>query len=150
LTLVTARDDEEASIVWVIGELDDFTVGSFEDECRRIASRSTRLVVELSSCSFLSSAGLGALARLQRRHPRGIALVTGNAQYERLFVLAGLGHLLPRFTNVVDAMAAYDDAELWNTRLSTAPAATDSAPFTGFGRALRIDRESHGDTDHAA
>jgi anti-anti-sigma factor len=131
LTLVTAQDDERASIVWVIGELDDFTVDRFEAECERMASRSPRLVVELSSCSFLSSAGLGALARLQRRLPGGVALVTGNAQFERLFDLAGPGPLLPRFANVVHAIAASDDADRRNTCPSTASAplgeATDHA-----------------------
>ena len=155
LTLVTARDDEQASIVWVIGELDDFTVDGFEAECERIVSRSPQLVVELSSCSFLSSAGLGALARLQRRLPGGIALVTGNEQFERLFDLAGLEPLLPRFANVVDAIAANDDADLPNTRPSTASGSTGSSESTavaGHRRALRIDNDATlGEAaDHAA
>ena len=106
--LVTAQD-EQASIVWVIGELDESTVGTFEAECVRVGSGSRFFVIELSSCSLLTSAGLRALVQLQRRFPAAIALVIDNPQFEKLFVLAGLGPLLPRFTNVGDAMALSDD-----------------------------------------
>jgi anti-anti-sigma factor len=112
LMLVTADDDEHASIVWAIGELDESTVGAFEAECMRVGSGSRFLIIELSSCSLLTSAGLRALVHLQRRFPAAIALVIDHAQFERLFFLAGLGQLLPRFTNVVDAMALRDDDEL--------------------------------------
>jgi anti-anti-sigma factor len=95
----------------VIGELDDFTVSRFEAECMRIALGSRLLIIELSTCSFLSSAGLRALVRLRRRLPTAIALVTGNAQFERLFHLAGLGHR--PFTNLFDAMDAAASPGLW-------------------------------------
>ena len=80
--------------------------------CVSVGSGSRFLVIELSSCSVLTSAGLRALVQLQRRFAGAIALVIDHAQFERLFNLAGLGPLLPRFTNVVDAMALRDDDEL--------------------------------------
>jgi anti-anti-sigma factor len=146
LTLVTARDEEHASIVWVIGELDDFTVSRFEAECMRIALGSRLLIIELSTCSFLSSAGLRALVRLRRRLPTAIALVTGNAQFERLFHLAGLGHR--PFTNLFDAMDAAASPGLWGTGFSRTDAETGWSHTTaaiGFRRPPRI--ESPGDED---
>ena len=143
MTLVTARH-ERASLVWVIGELDELTVGTFEAEARRIGSHSRFLIIELSSCSFLSSAGLRALGRLQRRLPGAMALVTDNGQFEKLFNLAGLGHLVPRFTSVVDALAANDDGDLWSTFLSSTFASMDSSRLTavtGSRHALRINQD---------
>ena len=155
LTLVTARDEAHASVVWVIGELDDFTVSRFEAECARIASGSRLLIIELSSCSLLSSAGLRALVRLERRLPTAIALVTGNARFEKLFHIAGLAQLLPRFTNVFDAMAAAGATDLWGTGSSTTDDATAwslSIAADGFRRPLRIGHEvrQEGLSDNAA
>ena len=135
MTLVTARH-ERASLIWVIGELDELTVGTFEAEARRLGSSSRFLIIELSSCSLLSSAGLRALVQLQRRHPGAIAVVTDDAQFETLFNLVGLGQLLPRFTSVGDALAAHDDGELWNTYLSTTSLSMASWGSTGSRRAL--------------
>ena len=105
LTLVTGHEDAHTSILWVVGALDDLTAGSFETECKRVASRSRLLIIELSSCSFLSAAGLWAFVRLQRGLPGAIALVTADAQFEMLFRLAGLERRLPRFAKVTEALA---------------------------------------------
>jgi len=99
LTLVTGHEDAHTSILWVVGPLDDLTADSFETECKRVASRSRLLIIELSSCSFLSSAGLRAFVRLQRGLPGAIALVTADARFEMLFRLAGLERRLPRFAS---------------------------------------------------
>ena len=155
LTLVSGRDDADTSILWVIGPLDDLTADMFETECKRMASRSRLLIIELSSCSFLSSAGLRALVHLQRRHPGAIALVTGDAQFEMLLRIAGLEQQLPRFTNVSEALAAAAAPELWATGSPKAEHATGgslSSAATGFRRALRIDRDGtlDGVSNHAA
>jgi anti-anti-sigma factor len=129
VTFISARDVEHCSILWVIGELDDFTVGAFEAECERIARASRSVIVELSSCSFISSSGLIALMRLQRRLPEAIALVTDSAHFERLLHIAGLERLFQRFDNVVDALVAVG-----------APDAGAGAPSANGGRTVEPSR----------
>ncbi len=119
LTLVTARDEGQASVVWVIGELDDLAVGRFESECERVVSRSRFLVVELSSCSSLSGAGLQALARLQQRLPGAVALVTDDPHFEKLLRIAGLRAQLPCFADLLDAITAADERAHRHTRSPT-------------------------------
>ena len=108
MTFVSARDDGlggEASILWVIGELDDLNVAAFEAELERLVSTTRSLIVELSSCSFMSSCALNVLVRFRRHRPElTIGLVTSSAHFAKLLGIAGLEPLLPRFENVVDAL----------------------------------------------
>ena len=105
VTFIASRDEGEPSILWVIGELDDFTVATFEAELERLAAAGRPVVIELSSCTFISSCALHMLVRLRRQHPgRTLALVSASAHVAKLLRIAGLEPLLPRFENVVDAL----------------------------------------------
>jgi anti-anti-sigma factor len=128
LTLVTGHEDAHTSILWVVGPLDDLTADSFETECKRVASRSRLLVIELSSCSFLSAAGLRAFVRLQRGLPGAIALVTADAHFEMLFRLAGLERRLPRFAKVTEALATAGAPHPWGGSAPTEHAPGRSQP----------------------
>ena len=155
LTLVTGHEDAHTSILWVVGALDDLTASSFETECMRVASRSRLLIIELSSCWFLSAAGLRAFARLQRGLPGAIALVTTDAQFEMLFRLAGLERRLPRFARVTEALAAAGASHTWGRESPMsehAPGGSRSPAARGFRRAPRIDMHGTlgGVSNHAA
>lgn len=105
-TFVTARDDaHETATVWVVGELDDFTVDAFEAELARLVRLSRSLIIELSSCTFISSVALAALMRLRRRHPdRTIALVVDSNHIRKLIRIVGLGDLFPQFESIAGAL----------------------------------------------
>jgi len=108
VTFVLARDEaHDTATLWVIGMLDEFTVGAFEAELERLVPSSRSLIVELSSCTFISSAALATLLRLRRRVPnRPIVLVTESAHLTKLIRITGLEPLFPRCDNVVDALVA--------------------------------------------
>ena len=104
---VSARDDERNAILWVIGELDEYTVGAFEAELERLLPTSRSLIVELSSCSFISASALAVLVRFRRRLSGGpVALVTESPHLVKVLRIASLEQLFPRFENVVDALVA--------------------------------------------
>ena len=154
LTLVTGREDAHTSILWVIGALDDLTADSFETECKCVASRSRLLIVELSSCSFLSAAGLRAFVRLQRGLPGAIVLVTADAQFEMLFRLAGLERGLPRYAKVTEALAAAGAGRPSSESPTSehAPGGSRSPAARRLRRALRLDMHGTlgGVSNHAA
>ena len=106
VTFVSARDDaHDTATLWVIGELDEFTVGAFEAELERLVPNSRSLIVELSSCTFISSVALATLLRLRRRVPdRPIVLVTESAHLTKLIRITRLEPLFPRYDNVVEAL----------------------------------------------
>lgn len=114
VTFVTARDEKRhVATLWVVGELDEFTVAAFEAELERLVPTSRSLVIELSSCTFISSVALAALMRLRRRVPNhAIVLVTNGEHMSKLIRITGLERLFPRFENVVDALVAVGKPDL--------------------------------------
>ena len=103
---VSARDEaHETATLWVVGELDDFTVDAFEAELARLTRLSRSLIIELSSCTFISSVALAALMRLRRRDPdRTIALVVDSEHMRKLIRIVGLESLFPQFESIADAL----------------------------------------------
>ena len=103
---VSARDEaHEIATLWVVGELDDFTVEAFEVELARLVPLSRSLIIELSSCTFISSVALTALMRLRRRFPdRTIALVVDSEHMRKLIRIVGLEELFPQFETIADAL----------------------------------------------
>lgn len=150
VTFVSARDDvQDVSTLWVVGELDEFTVGSFEAELERLVPNSHSLIIELSSCTFISSVALATLLRLRRRVPnRPVVLVTESAHMTKLIRIAGLEPLFPRFDNVVDALVAVRGEGTTTNRLfpvkfdqNGGAAARRLVPRNGSRRQLHIARE---------
>jgi len=107
LFFVTSRDDERSSILWVVGELDAHTVAAFEAELERLVPKCRSLIVELSSCSFVSAAALGSLVRFRGHLPGGaVALVTESSHVAKVLRIAGLERQFPLFNDLVEALAA--------------------------------------------
>lgn len=135
---VSARDEtHETATLWVVGELDDFTVDAFEAELARLVPLSRSLIIELSSCTFVSSVALAALMRLRRRDPdRTIALVLDSEHVRKLIRIVGLERLFPQFESIAEALETIGGPSPRSngrngsvTRLSSRPRAEGRLPL---------------------
>ncbi len=92
---LTQRDDDP-SILVVAGELDTHTAPQLDEHLERVEA-GTHLVLDLAATSFVSSAGLSAMLKAQRRlRADGGSLVirSPSPSVTRLIELSGLGELL--------------------------------------------------------
>lgn len=104
-----ARREERAWVVAPTGELDLSTVGEVRDAIAGRPSECDLLVVDLSALTFLDTSGMRLVVEtLQDTRSAGVrlALVRGNEDVQRLFVLARLEDRLPFHDGL---RAAFDD-----------------------------------------
>src|SRR5690242_683777 len=80
------------AVITIDGELDALTVNRFRDQVERVTEQQTEhLVLNLSSMSYLSSAGLRALVYLRQKMPDTVrvVLVGANDAIQRTIRLVG-------------------------------------------------------------
>ena len=98
MKLLTSHAGHDVVLVQVQGELDAHTVRGFEQTLNNLLAQGhSRLVLDVSQMSFISSAGLRAIISAQREvGQRGSQLrICGlNAQARRVFEIAGFGQFL--------------------------------------------------------
>lgn len=103
LLSLAVHDHDEAVVVTVAGEIDISTAAQLRaavyDAADRLDGR--RLIVDLSSVSFLGSAGLAVLASVAEAQPAP-PVVVGVGRVDRVIRLSGLDDLV----DVVDRVEA--------------------------------------------
>ncbi len=94
-------------VVSVMGEVDLATARALERTLLSAADRTGELIVDLSSCSFLDSRGLGALIvaweHLDRSN-RPLAVVISNPNVLRVFQITGFDELLEIYPSLAAAV----------------------------------------------
>lgn len=99
-------------IVYVIGDVDQDKAAELEDVLERMLVLSRPIVVDLTRCRYIGSAGLRTLLRTQRRAAQFTTLVTAQSVAARLLEIAkveerlGVRHLTP-----VNAVSLHTDEE---------------------------------------
>jgi anti-anti-sigma factor len=98
MKILTSRAGSEVILVQVDGELDAHTVSKFEQTLNDLSAQGhSRLVLDASQMSFISSAGLRAIISAQREAgQRGgqLRILGLNAQARRVFEIAGFEQFL--------------------------------------------------------
>ncbi len=103
--ILTARVSG-ASIVSVVGDLDRFDQAAFRVVF--VMATSPKLIVDLTRCRYIDSAGLTVLVE-QRRSGRPLVLVMApGAKVRKLFAITGLARLFRIVSYLDDAFAAAD------------------------------------------
>ena len=106
---VKTRHVGEAAVVEAVGEVDVFTAPVLDREIvAQLSDGHARLVVDLSSVSFLDSTGLGVLVKGlkgARESGGGLHLVVTSPRIRKIFDITGLDAAMPLFDTVDDALA---------------------------------------------
>lgn len=96
-----------ASIVAIAGELDLSTIPRMEGPLYEQVEQRSAVLVDLSSLRFIDSSGIGVLIQASH-HANGTpmrVLIGQDTQVERVFRIAGIGQVLPVFTDRAQALA---------------------------------------------
>lgn len=104
---VDTRSEGDLAVLTVSGEVDVFTAPDLDRAiAAQLAEGRTRLVIDLSSVSFLDSTGLGVLVKgLKGAREAGgsLTLVITSDRIRRIFDITGLDAAMPIFDTVDDA-----------------------------------------------
>jgi anti-sigma B factor antagonist len=103
----SAGENDEPLVVSLSGKLSLETVHDFIATMRPEPAQV--LVLDMSGCSFLDSAGVGALVSLfvsRRNHGKKLALAALTQQGTAVMQVSGLMKLLPLYPTVGEAVAA--------------------------------------------
>jgi len=93
-----------------VGRIDNFTSGEFQARLvAAVTSAADDIVVDFSSVEYISSAGLRALMVASRLKPkeRRLAVACLNAIVREIFAISRFWHVVPIFTAVEEANAAW-------------------------------------------
>lgn len=99
------------------GELDAYTVGQFREALADLSSR-PRLLIDLSSITFIDSAGLGALIggiRRTRELGGDVAVCCNRAPLVRLLHTTGFDRIVTVADSVTEAATAFSDDQAAST-----------------------------------
>ncbi len=113
---IDTRSERGADVVSIRGALGPSAVPVLERELALTALDDYGLVIDLSGCEFIDSAGLQVLMRRSRVPRRlGLAAVAAPAgsPARRTFELTGLSRALPTFDCLDDAIARVKGAYEW-------------------------------------
>jgi anti-sigma B factor antagonist len=92
------RNQGEATVIAVSGELDLASSPALQEELDRVAaSDATLLIIDLRDLDFMDSTGLSVLVRAHQRieeQGRQLAMVKGPQQVQRLLSLTGVADRL--------------------------------------------------------
>lgn len=99
LSVRFAADDADV-VISLDGEVDIATVGRLDSAIRRaLATSAPEIVIDLTACHFIDSAGIGTLLRLDRRlaadGERTLLILPGPENVQRTFRVCGLLDVLP-------------------------------------------------------
>jgi anti-anti-sigma factor len=100
-------NNAELAIVGLNGKLSLETVHGFAATMREEPAKV--LIIDMSKCSFLDSAGVGALVSLfvsRRNHGKKLGLAALTPQGNAVMQVSGLIKLLPLYATVDEAVAA--------------------------------------------
>ena len=100
-------NNADLAVVGLNGKLSLETVHGFASTMREEPAKV--LVMDMSKCSFLDSAGVGALVSLfvsRRNHGKKLALAALTQQGNAVMQVSGLIKLLPLYASVAEAKAA--------------------------------------------
>ncbi len=114
---IDIEDGAEYTLCRPVGELDAYTVGQFRESLAELASR-PRLLIDLSSVSFIDSAGLGALIggiRRTRELGGDVAVCCNRAPLVRLLHTTGFDRIVTVADSVAEAAASLSDDQAANT-----------------------------------
>ena len=103
----SGSDNADLLVVGLNGKLSLETVHDFIATLRPEAAQV--LILDMSKCSFLDSAGVGALVSLfvsRRNHGKKLILVGLTSQGQAVMQVSGLIKLLPMYPLVEDAITA--------------------------------------------
>jgi anti-sigma B factor antagonist len=106
---------ERATVVRIRGEVDLSNAERLHDELVARVGETPWLVLDLSACDYLDSAGLSVIARIHARcRARGaqlrIVVPTSAATVERLLAITGMDEILQVDRSVDEALALADAA----------------------------------------
>ena len=94
---VEVRNENQATVIAVSGELDLASSPALQEELDRVASDSGLLIIDLRELDFMDSTGLSVLVRAHQRaeeQGRRLAMVKGPQQVQRLLSLTGVADRL--------------------------------------------------------
>ena|SRR5215475_3298398 len=103
----SGSDNADLVVVGLNGKLSLETVHDFISSLRPEAAQV--LILDMTKCSFLDSAGVGALVSLfvsRRNHGKKLILVGLTSQGQAVMQVSGLIKLLPMYPLVEDAITA--------------------------------------------
>jgi stage II sporulation protein AA (anti-sigma F factor antagonist) len=96
-----------AAVVTIIGRVDSVTASALDDQLARIAKENNKLVLDMHSVNYLSSAGVRAIVKtLQSTQKAGGGVLLANVSdvVGRVLDTVGMLHLLRTFQTVDDAL----------------------------------------------
>lgn len=100
---------KSAAVVTISGRVDSVTAGALDEQLSKIGHANSKMVLDLHSVSYLSSAGVRAIVRaLQSAQKAGgeVFLANVSDSVERVLETVGMLHLLRTFRTVDDALKA--------------------------------------------
>jgi anti-anti-sigma factor len=92
-----------------VGRIDNLTSGEFQARLLAAATSPDNIVVDFSSVEYISSAGLRALMAASRLKPkeRRLAVACLNSIVSEIFAISRFSYVVPVFTTVEEASAAW-------------------------------------------
>ncbi len=93
---------DDCAVVRVEGELDMASAPEFEDAISRVTS-SPHVVIDLSSCTFLDSAGMRILTEAMRQAPR-VSVVATDPGVLRVLGITAVDTMVSVYASVEDAL----------------------------------------------
>jgi anti-sigma B factor antagonist len=105
-----SNDDSELIVLAPMGALDAFTAAEFRATVAGLPGRPARVVIDLTTVSFLDSAGLGALVGAIRRvrDTGGRVAVAAQRAPARVLRTAGLDRIVTITDRMEEARAALE------------------------------------------
>lgn len=104
------RDDSEARVLRVAGDLDAATAPLLQDVLQQRMQEGARAVLDLSAVNFLGVAGVEVLLEANRRSP--ISLVAQRGPVRRALAITGADDELTVHLTLVDAELSLNGAPL--------------------------------------
>ncbi len=107
---ISTRNVDGVTVIDISGSLDTQTSGAASDEMARIAQEASKMLLNLESLDFLSSAGLRVILRTAKQlKGAGGAIKVCNAGgvVKEVMEISGFGSLLDLHASEADALAAF-------------------------------------------
>ena len=107
---INTRNVDDVTVIDISGSLDTQTSGTASDEMTRIAQDASKMLLNLESLDFLSSAGLRVILRTAKQlKDSGGAIKVCNAGgvVKEVMEISGFGSLLDLHVTEAEALAAF-------------------------------------------
>lgn len=110
---VEVRDEGDAAVLTVQGELDLASSSALEEELARVGDDRELVILDLRELEFMDSTGLSVLVKAHQRaeeHGRRFGLVRGRPQVQRLLTLTGVAGRIEMADSPEELIAGTDDS----------------------------------------